>query len=314
MKKVLFYFLCFSALSSIYPQNISPLSFQQLTDKAAGEFYYPKLSPDGSKVFFTSVNYNGLWSYDLQSKQVSKVTSDEGAGYCFTFSSDSRSVVYRKNIYNDNGLRTSQTIIKKDLSSLSEQVLASGAYLSVPEVMPDQSVVFTSDDALMSSKVSGTKSSSASAVQSVQAPVAQIEHQKIALYVNGQKKVLSPLGEGNYIWPSVSPDGSKLLFTKAGKGTFVSDLNGNVIASLGYANAPKWSPDGKWVIYMNDKDDGLSVTGSDIFAYSITSQKAVALTSTTESHEMYPEWSADGKKIVFNTEDGKVFLMELKAE
>src|SRR5690606_32122909 len=67
-------------------------------------------------------------------------------------------------------------------------------------------------------------------------PVLFIEDSKIAMYINNEKRILQPLGKGNYIWPSLSPDKTKLLFTLAGTGTFVSDLQGNIIAELGYAN------------------------------------------------------------------------------
>lgn len=317
MKKilsVLSFFLVSTTL--VFPQKVSVLKLQQVTDKSLGEFYYPKLSPDGSKLFFTTANFSGLWYYDFQSKKVTQFTDQKGAGYQFAFSDEGSSVIYRTNEYNENGLRISQSLVKKDISTLNEQKLGTGTDLSVATVFPNRNIAFTSSDKLsVVSAVSDANGSKTASVVSVASqPMACIEHQKIAVYSGENKKILSPMGEGSYIWPSVSPDGSKLLFTLAGKGTYVSDLDGNVIADLGYANAPKWSPDGKWIVFMNDKDNGLSVTSSDIFAYSLVSQQKTQLTDSKDIHEMYPEWSFDGQKIVFNSEDGKIFLMELKAE
>jgi Tol biopolymer transport system component len=126
--------------------------------------------------------------------------------------------------------------------------------------------------------------------------------------------ILAPLGEGNYIWPSVSPDGTKLLFTRAGKGTYFYDLQGNILANLGHANAPQWSPDGKWILFMKDYDNGTDVKSSDIFAYNLLNSQTTQLSDTKDIHEMYPQWSSDGQKVIFNSADGKIFLMELKAE
>ena len=60
------------------------------------------------------------------------------------------------------------------------------------------------------------------------------ERGKIALYDNGLKKILTPAGDGFYLWPSLSPDGSRILFNKPGQGTFISTLDGTVLAALGY--------------------------------------------------------------------------------
>ena len=38
-------------------------------------------------------------------------------------------------------------------------------------------------------------------------------------------------------------------------------------------NYPNWSPDGKWIVYMNDTDDGHVVVGSEIKATNIEAQK-----------------------------------------
>lgn len=318
MKKTFSFLLFFCALSSlVYSQKISVTKIQQITDNTQSEFYYPKLSPNNQKLFFTSSNYAGLWALDLQSKKISQVSKDLGAGYEFTFTEDGQSVIYRINKFNENGLRVSQSIIQKNLSTLQEKVIATGTDLSAPKMLAGQNMAFTSSDALqLKSSIGEVKTNGVVAKTSniSDQPFTCIEHQKIALYINGEKKILAPLGEGNYIWPSVSPDGTKLLFTRAGKGTYVSDLQGNIQANLGYANAPQWSPDGKWILFMKDYDNGTDVTSSDIFAYNLLSSQTTQLTDTKDIHEMYPQWSSDGQKVIFNSADGKIFLMELKAE
>ncbi|MCK4295874.1 MAG: PD40 domain-containing protein, partial [Candidatus Marinimicrobia bacterium] len=120
------------------------------------------------------------------------------------------------------------------------------------------------------------------------------------------------LGEGQYIWLSISPDKSKLLFTLAGRGTFITDLNGNALIELGYANAPMWSPDGNWVVYMVDEDDGYRITASDIYAVSSDGKEKVQLTNTQNTIEMHPNWSPSMDKIVFDTIEGNIMLIEVK--
>ncbi|HEX2982045.1 MAG TPA: hypothetical protein VHO28_00735 [Ignavibacteriales bacterium] len=133
----------------------------------------------------------------------------------------------------------------------------------------------------------------------------------MVLVRNGYKKTIEPFGKNIYIWPSLSPDGTKILFTLASKGTFISDLEGNILVSLGKANAPQWSPDGKWIVYMDDYDNGSSFTRSDLFAVSADGSVKVDLSYGEDEIEMYPQWSADGSKIVYHTDSGKIMLLNL---
>lgn len=138
------------------------------------------------------------------------------------------------------------------------------------------------------------------------------ENSQIIINHRRVRKAIKPLGEGNYIWVSLSPKGDKILFTLAGKGTYICDLNGRIQSELGYANAPKWSPDGKWIVFMNDKDDGLNYISSDIFVASADGKLKFNITDSISEIEMYPEWSNDGNKIVYNNLSGEIFVAELE--
>lgn len=138
------------------------------------------------------------------------------------------------------------------------------------------------------------------------------ENSQIIINYSRFRKTIKPLGEGNYIWVSLSPKNDKILFTFMGKGTYICDLNGRILTELGYANAPKWSPDGKWIVFMNDKNDGLNYVSSDIFVSSTDGKEKFNITDTISEIEMYPEWSNGGNKIVFNNLSGEIFVVELE--
>lgn len=311
MKKILFSFFIIIFLSSFTSaQKLSVIETVKITDKSQGEFYFPKLSPDGSKVFFTSAGYKGLWYYDIKDKKVVSFSSEPGAGYEFAFSGDGKSVYYRVDNFGKDGLRASQTMVQKNISTKQRQVLETANELSSPRILLSNKLAYTSNDRLVV-KASGSSLGKSSTQQNVKDAVVYIENQDLVLYSNGNKKILTPLGKGNYIWPSLSPDGTKILFTLAGKGTFVSDLDGKILMKLGYANAPKWSPDGRWVIYMVDRDNGLEVTESDIFAVSADGSQKTQLNVAGGEAAMYPEWSSDGQSVVYHSDEGSIYLMKL---
>lgn len=295
-------------LTAIVPaQNLKTLSINEVKISGNNGSFYPVFSPDGSGIFYTGESFKGICFVDLNSGAQKTITEDQGAGYGFKVGAEGKYVYYRSDRY-INGRKFSSLFENKLSKGISVEIVKNKRDLSVPLAEINGSLVYS----LMKQVRTFTNpgQSSRNSIQTIK-PFAYIDNCTINLYDNGNVKNLEPLGQGNYIWPSVSPDGTKLLFTVAGKGTYVSDLNGKILAELGYANYPSWSPDGKWIAYMVDKDDGMSVTSSDIYAASADGKTKVKLTSTDKIHEMYPSWGPDGKSIVCNSYDGRIFILKL---
>lgn len=295
---------------SLAAQTVSVIETVKLTDAAEnGQFYFPRMSPDGNKVFLTRENYQGLWYYDMNSHKIVAVTEDAGAGYKFAFSKDGSTVFFRSNVMGEFGIRTSQKIVEKNIAANTETVLAEGDNLSTPLQVNTASLAYAREDELAVRNL--TDAPAQKAVLS--RPAVKIVEGGMLLYVNGEKRKLAPFGEGHYVWPSVSPDGKKILFTLAGKGAFICDLSGKILSELGKANAPVWSPDGNYVAYMVDKDDGQMYIASDIYVYSVAAAKTQKLTNTNDVIEMYPEWNTqDG--ILYHSDDGSTYLMKIKID
>ena len=136
----------------------------------------------------------------------------------------------------------------------------------------------------------------------------------LVLYEDGNTVTLNLSEESRYLWASLSPDQSKILFTKAGEGTFISDLQGNILLELGNANAPHWSPDGNWIVYMDDKDNGYYYTASEIFVVSADGSKKYQITDTDHEIEMYPQWAPDMNGLIFHTITGIIKIAHLEVE
>ena len=132
------------------------------------------------------------------------------------------------------------------------------------------------------------------------------------LYKDQNFQILNPLNEADsrYLWVSLSPNAKMILFTVAGNGTFVCDLNGKIIATLGYLNAPVWYND-NYIVGMQDKDDGHVITSSKVMMMSLNG-KVKAQISRADEIAMYPSPTAKSSKIAYNTINGEIQIVEIQ--
>lgn len=295
MKKLLLLFLLVFFVNA---QNVTVTNIEQVTSLEQGEFSHPVVGPKG-QLLFSGVGFVGLYHLDINGK-IKTISDAPGAGYEPTFSGDGKYVYYRP--YKYEGMKKLSSLIKKAISGTNEKIL----------IQDERD--FTSAKRLLNGNIAVSRNFNLYDADPLQNQTQKtdlaigvfIEKGKIALYRNGEKKILMPLGEGFYLWPSISPDGSKLLFTKTGEGTYISNLGGQILAELGYANAPRWSPDGKWVVFMHDLDDGHQMIESDIFIIAADGTKKTAITHTADIIEVYPFWGVENE-IVFGSEKGIIY-------
>ncbi|MEA1898414.1 MAG: hypothetical protein U9N53_12215 [Bacteroidota bacterium] len=124
-------------------------------------------------------------------------------------------------------------------------------------------------------------------------------------------KIITPVEDRYFVWASLSPDKKNILFTAVGKGTYVSDLDGNIIAELGYLNAPSWI-NNQWVVGMDDKDDGHTTTSSEVIAIHVSSGEKQSISGGKNEIAMYPKASSKGDRIVFHNEKGEIIIVKIR--
>ena len=134
------------------------------------------------------------------------------------------------------------------------------------------------------------------------------ENLELNLYRNGEKVVLKPHGDANYIWASLSPDQTMILFNTK-YGTAVCDLDGNEIINVGNVNAPVWFGN-DYIVGMNDLHDGYHFTSSNIVIASVDGAERQELTDAMEMG-YYPDVDAKSGRIVYHTEKGQIRMMQL---
>jgi Tol biopolymer transport system component len=265
---------------------------------------HPQFSPGGDSIFFTDLDGNGIWEYSLKARSARQITSDPKSGMAFTVSSDGKSMLYRRTLEDRAGRTRKQDIVLMDLAKRSSSVLISGSDVSIPAFAGSVPVYSVQSKTEGLSKLAGMRD----------VTVLGIENQKIALSINGTKTLLDPLGNGSYVWPVLSPDKQLLVAYEMDRGAFITDLRGTVIIKLGRRDAPTWTRSGKWIVYMEDKDDGDKLLSSDIFAMSPDGKSVIQLTSTSTVLELNPQCSPTENKIVCNTADGTIVILEYEEQ
>ncbi|MEW5844432.1 MAG: hypothetical protein AB1775_14335 [Bacteroidota bacterium] len=292
----------------MFAQNVTVVEDKPVTSLREGRFYFPTISPDGSSLLYTKDNYQGLWSRNLKTEKTIKVSSALSAGYEPSFDETSGEIIFREDQF-IKGKRTT-SLNSFNTSNKVKQVLEKG--IRDLRICRSPQNIFQSYVNDTNAPVRINKG------MSVQTTVAQktvyVDGNHITVSDNSSKKELQPMGEGNYIWVSLSPDKTKLLFTFAGKGTYVSDLDGNILKVVGYANYPSWSADGNWILFMKDLDDGVKVTSSNIYIVNYYSGKYYKLTSGENNIKLYPTWGTSNSKIFYNTDNGQIRELLLRFE
>ena len=135
------------------------------------------------------------------------------------------------------------------------------------------------------------------------------ENLDLNLYRNGEKFVLKPHGDVNYICASLSPDQKRILFRSV-EGTAICDLEGNEIVNLGREiGAPVWFGN-DYVVGMDSEHDGYYNTSSAIVMASVDGKTFQYLTKP-EDMGIFPNVDATSGRIVYNTDGGDIRMLQL---
>ena len=265
--------------------------------------FFPDYTQDGQSILITKAAYTGLWILDRASLDINRISDATGSGY-EPRSLSNGLIIFRQDEYRKGRKYTSllQTNLK------DTQIIAEAArFVSPANVVNDRLIYLVNETPVIQNGINGQRESSQTGYRAVL-------NDKLSLKVlkDGTSTTIAPQGDGNYIWAELAPAGDKIVYTKVGQGTYICDLNGNVLTDLGVAHAPKWSPDGNFLVYMDDHDDGNLYTASEIWIIAQDGTQAWMITNTPDRIEMYPNWSPDGNHIIYHTLQGEIIQTTIR--
>ena len=266
---------------------------------------------ESQKVLFTQSDYEGLNVYDIADDVVTPLASDRLAGFSPAFSKDGKSVYFLSQTRENMLVYREMKSVNLDGTEMSTVMGKSRGMLH--PVAVDGGVVTVSDNGrkLKAKSNGGTYAYSAG--------------KKIVVVKNGIEKKIAPVPtKYTYIWESLSPDGTKILFYAGGKGAYICDLDGNLVAELGKYTSPAWCGN-DYVVAVNATHDGHQYETSQIVLLKVDGSYKKELTAPVSmsgsykkeltapvSMSMHPTASASGDRLTYNTIDGRLFLMDLR--
>ena len=297
MKKVLLALaLCVSFSGMAQLVNVTSIDKVNIPENAANKV--AAISPQGDYILVTT-DYNcGLTKYDLSTGATQVITQAQGAGFDTKISPDGNTVVYREKSTKNHLQMTA--VKSKNLATGSEQQL----------VKPSRNVQGMTIDGNTAVAVNNgkiAKKAIAEGKAQVNAPVLSTKNFIMYVTKGGKTSELAPLGKSyRYIWASLSPDATKVLFCCSGKGAYVCNLDGSGLVSLGNYRAPKWMGN-DMIVAMDCQDNGEVFTSSEVLVLDLNGNRQVL--TGDDVIAMYP-LPADGK-IAFSTPIGEAYIINI---
>ena len=282
MKKIFFsvMLLCSSTIGFAQLLEVTSTEKVNLPEGVVADI--ATLSPKGDYMLLSDQKKQGLQKFDFRTGEIKSVTKALGSGYNAKISDDGNTVVFRESQIGKDRLK------KTALKSVD---LTTGKVKTLVQPTRDMKAVQT-----------GTR------------PEVSIKYGQLMITHNGKTEILSPNGQSgqSYLWPSVSPDGTKIVYYLATKGAYTCNIDGSDVKFVGNIRAPKWY-NNEIVVGMNDKDNGEYVTSSSIVAYAADGSERQVLTES-DKIAMYPTATKDGSKIAFTTPQGEAYIINVKTK
>lgn len=248
-------------------------------DCGATQAFHPVLSPDGKALLFSTVDHTGLSAINLADGTVSVIDADAAAGFCPVFTADGKQVVYRT-------------------ARLQDGLMCRDVRLASLDGTGKKNVAGFSRRDIDLNKTAGN------------ATYAYADFDKIKVTLNGVEKDVNPLEDAHsYLWASLSPDGTQLMFTEPFSGVYVCATDGTGarrIAAKGDFAA--WAGNDTAVMTVSH-DDGYVLMSSQLVAVDVNTGNTTVL---TDADTMVGESTAAAGKAVFSTVDGALFSITLE--
>lgn len=276
MKKLLSTFFTAAIAGSAVALTVTPAV--KISTGSAG--HNPVLSPDGTTLLFSAVDHTGLKALDMNTEKITVLDDAPGAGFSPVFSTDGKSVVYRTAELVDG-------LMYRDVRSfdISNRI---GRQLAPP----------SREDVDLRAQSGHTEYVFA-------------DYNHIDVVRDGKVSEISPLADAHsYLWASLSPDGSKLLFVEPFDGVYVSETDGtNPVCIAKKGDFPAWAGN-NIITFTVSHDDGYVILDSTLKVYDLST--GVTLDLTPADVKVGESTASANGTVVYSTLEGEIYKITIK--
>lgn len=319
--------LCFSAMGFAQSLKTGQLAnVTRLTNDSGVKYENPRFSPDGKKVAFTKLGYDGLYVANSDGTAKKQVSAANGVGYMYQWSADGAEILCRdtRDVRAASGFPRSHAVWTVDVATgKATRLSQDGAAELRPAAwrynnQAQASVVAAGKVVAAARPVKMMASANAQQKAALQREMAKPIYKTSFvtdydhLYVVNAAGTQKAIFNGPAFAPQLSPDGKKVAFCNMTDDIIVMNIDGTGQQNVGKGFNPVWA-NNRQIVVQRTTDDGHDFLTGDLFMINIADKSTRQLTNTPGRIEMNPAISADGSKILFSTfDDGQIYIADLK--
>src|SRR5215469_3311375 len=295
----------------IWIVKVDGSGLKQITTGDADEFE-PTWSPDGTHIAFvsgTGIQGKSIESVDFTTgKQETLASIDPAKGRLEapSFSPDGTNLSYVQFAGGpDRFLNSAQLVVKKIGSASNTYTGKSDDAFPFPAVWLSNSVLlYTGEGKILKTDLaaaSETPISFSAAIPSIRPQYAHKEYDFDESMPHQVKGIYAP---------ALSPDGKQVAFVALNQ-LYIMTIGKAPIALTHdsfYKQGPMWSPDGKMLAYISDRDGVENIYVHDMSIAYDSADKRIA---PSQNAQIMPTWSPDCKLIAFQDQTGATLLAEV---
>ena len=311
MKKVFISIFMLIFCSALIAESPFKVTNKKVLNDDQNHLVSPQWSPDGGYLAAAGVNYGSIWIYDFEQATWSKLVEENGSGWDFAWSPDSKKIAFRANVFEKRRKKTTIKVVEV-ASKRTEQLVEYDKNYSTPDWITNDVVAFVHDREFKTVRATDKKDDQQATAVKQNPIVLSMANGHVARNSEGTQKLLDDT-QWQIFNPAYSPDGTLMVYEKPGGGIYTLDIETNQETEIGNGEMPAWSPDGKYIVYATPKDDGHQILSSDLWICDVSGAKKQQITKNEDMKEMHPAWSPDGTTIACDDE-GKIILLSIQKQ
>jgi len=300
----------FKGSYDIWTVTLATGKLKQITSSTDDE-YGPNWSPDGSSIVFvtgTGISGHSIESIDLATGKQHTLLSikpEIGRVEAPSFSPDGTKLAYV--LFGGVGMFMNNATLMVATADGSKTLYSGKAVDTFPFPavwLSNTSLVYTGDGKILNTDIAAATEIPIAFTAAI--PTSRPKY--IYKHYDFDSAASHPV-KGIYA-PALSPDGKHVAFVALNQ-LYIMPIGGKPVAlthDTFYKQGPTWSPDGKTLAYISDRDGIENIYLHDISAADDSADRRAA---PSDSAQIMPAWSPDGKLMAFQDQTMATNLADL---